>query len=96
MCEREVESDGPMGPELQRPYFGMYKSNWPDCPGETEFHLTHGDWIALFRDNDFSIERLLELQAPPNATCDFVWANPAWARRWPTEEVWIVKKGQWR
>ena len=26
MCEQEVESNGPMGPALQRPYFGMYKS----------------------------------------------------------------------
>ena len=92
MCEQELESDGPMGPVLQRPYFGMYKSTWPDCPGETEFHLTHGDWIALLRDNGFSIERLLELQAPPGARCDFAWADPAWAAQWPTEEVWVVRK----
>jgi len=93
MCEQEFESNGPMGPELQRPYFGMHKSNWPDCPGETEFHLPHGDWIALLRDNGFSIERLLELQAPPNARCNYAWADPEWARRWPTEEVWIARKG---
>jgi hypothetical protein len=93
MCEQEYESDGPMGPELQRPYFGMYKSNWPDCPGETEFHLTHGDWIALLRDNGFLIERLVEIQAPPNASCNFSWANPEWAAQWPTEEAWVVRKG---
>lgn len=92
MCEQEFESDGPIGPELRRPYFGMYKSNWPDCPGETEFHLTHGDWIALLRANGFSVERLLELQAPPDARSTFAWANPEWARQWPTEEVWIARK----
>ena len=92
MCEQEYESDGPMGPELQRPYFGMYKSNWPDCPGETEFHLTHGDWISLLRDNGLLIERLIEIQAPANARCNFSWANPEWAAQWPTEEAWIVRK----
>ena len=94
MCEQEFESDGPMGRELQRPYFGMYKSNWPDCPGETEFHLTHGDWIDLLRDNGFSIERLFEIQAPPGAQCDFSWADPAWATQWPSEEIWVVRKAQ--
>lgn len=92
ICEPELESDGPIGPVLRRPYFGMHVSTWADCPGETEFHLTHGDWIALLRDNGFSIERLLELQAPPNARCRFPWANPEWARRWPSEEAWVVSK----
>lgn len=96
MCEQECEADGPIGTELQRPYFGMHKSNWPDCPGETEFHLTHGDWIALLGDNGFSVERLLELQAPPNAQSDFAWANPEWAKQWPSEEVWIARKGKRR
>jgi SAM-dependent methyltransferase len=92
MCEEEFESNGPIGRELKRPYFGMYKSNWPDSPGETEFHLTHGDWIAVLRDNGFSIERLLELQAPPNAQSTFAWANPEWAMQWPAEEVWVARK----
>ena len=51
-----------------------------------------GDWVALLRDNGFSIERLLELQAPPNARSRFPWANPDWARRWPSEEAWVVRK----
>jgi SAM-dependent methyltransferase len=92
MCEQEYASDGPIGTVLQRPYFGMYKMNWPDCPGETEFHLPHGEWIALLRGHGFSIERLLELQAPPAAQCDFAWANPEWAARWPSEEVWFARK----
>jgi len=92
MCEQEFEANGPIGTELQRPYFGMYRSNWPDCPGETEFHLPHGDWIALLNDNDFSVERLLEIQAPPDARSNFAWADPEWATRWPAEEVWVAKK----
>jgi len=96
MCEQDYESDGPTGPELLRPYFGMHKTNWPDCPAETEFHLTHGDWIALLRANGFSIERLVELQAPPRSTSDEAWADPEWAAKWPTEEVWVVRKTQTR
>jgi SAM-dependent methyltransferase len=92
MCEQERESDGPTGPELLRPYFGMHRMNWPDCPGETEFHLTHGDWITLLRANGFSIERLFEIQAPEGANTEFSWANPEWARQWPSEEAWVVNK----
>jgi SAM-dependent methyltransferase len=94
LCSTDYESDGPVGRELLRPYFGMHKMNWPDCPGETEFHLTHGDWIALFRANDFLIERLVELKAPPGATTGMAWKDPEWASQWPAEEVWIVRKGQ--
>ena len=92
MCKPDYESAGPVRPELLRPYFGMHKLNWPDSPGETEFHLTHGDWIALFRANGLAIERLLELQAPPGSTTDEAWADPEWATQWPTEEIWIVRK----
>jgi len=92
MCEQDYESDGPLGPKLLRPYFGMYKAQWPDCPGETEFHLTHGDWISLLRANGFVIERLLEMQASPGSTTHFTWANAEWANQWPTEEVWFVRK----
>ena len=94
ICEQDYESDGPLGRELLRPYFGMHKTNWPDCPGETEFHLTHGDWISLLRANGFAIERLVELQAPPGSTTNEDWADPDWGARWPTEEVWIVRKTQ--
>jgi len=94
ICSTDYESDGPVGRELLRPYFGMHKSNWPDCPGETEFHLTHGDWIALLRDNGFAIERLVELQAPAESMTDEAWTDPNWAAQWPAEDVWVVRKMQ--
>lgn len=92
LCAPDYESDGPLGTGLLRPYFGMRRTIWPDCPGETEFHLTYGDWISLLRANGFVIERLVELQAPPGSTTDEAWADPEWATQWPTEEVWIVRK----
>ena len=92
MCAPDFESDGPVRAELLRPYFGMHKTIWADCPDETEFHLTHGDWIALLRDSGFAIERLVELQAPAGATTSEAWADADWAAQWPTEEVWVVRK----
>ena len=92
MCAPDEESDGPLGPTLLRPYFGMYKTTWSDSPGQTEFHLTHGDWITLLCANNFIVERLLELKASPLANTRYAWANPEWASRWPTEQVWIAKK----
>lgn len=92
MCAPDYESEGALGTTLLRPYFGMHKTLWPDSPGQTEFHLTHGDWIALLRANDLIVDRLLELQAPPGSTTRYPWANPEWAARWPTEEAWIVRK----
>jgi SAM-dependent methyltransferase len=92
MCVPDNESDGPTRAELLRPYFGMHKTIYPDAPGETEFHLTHGDWIALLRANGFAIERLVELQAPPGSTTDEPWVDPEWATQWPSEEAWVVLK----
>ena len=59
-----------------------------------EFHLAHGDWIRLLRVNGFEIENLIEVQAPSDAVThehyDYVTAE--WARRWPAEEIWRVRK----
>ena len=65
-------------------------------PGETgvEFHLAHGDWIDLLRTNGFEIERLIELQAPPDAMPHSYYDHvpPAWAWKWPHEEIWVVRR----
>ena len=78
---------------LQRPQFGMYRARWPDEAG-TEYHLSHGDWIRVLRDNGFEVEDLIELQAPADAEThgyyDYVTAD--WARRWPAEEIWVARK----
>ena len=58
--------EGGISETLLRPQFGAYRMQWP---GETgiEYHIAHGDWIDLLRANGFEIERLIELQAPPEA-----------------------------
>ncbi len=70
ICAPDYASDG-FGTELLRPYFGMHRTIWPDCPGETEFHLTHGDWISLLSANGFASLDRKENENPGTA---------AWAR----------------
>lgn len=92
LCAPERESDGPLRNELLRPYFGLHRISWPDAPGETEFHLTHGAWIDLFRENHLIVERLIELQVPSDAETAYEWADAAWASQWPIEEAWLLVK----
>lgn len=83
----------PLSETMQRPYLGLFRTEWSDGAGEVEFHLPHGTWIELLRENRFEIERLLELGAPDDVkSSDYEWADPEWARKWPTEEVWCVRK----
>ena len=80
--------------QLQRPLFGLHAVDWPadDNDDSVEFHLPHGRWIELLRANGLEVERLLELQAPEDATTRFTWASAEWARQWPSEEVWHLRK----
>jgi SAM-dependent methyltransferase len=89
----ELEADGPAGTQLLRPYFGMHRMAWPDDTS-VEFHLPHGEWFRLLRATGFDIERLVEVQAPPDAVRDELWSfvTPEWARSWPSEEAWIARK----
>jgi SAM-dependent methyltransferase len=88
------DGDEKVGERLVRAQFGMHRFEWGSSDEGVEFHLGHGDWIRLLRDNGFAIERLVELQAPESAVdheyYDFVSAD--WARRWPSEEIWVAGK----
>jgi SAM-dependent methyltransferase len=87
----DTDAEGPSGPTLRRDYFGMHRFEWPDASG-VEFHLTHGDWIRLLRRAGFDVEDLIELQAPKGTTTHHPNVSLDWARRWPSEEVWIARR----
>lgn len=93
LCVEEYEADDPAKNILRRPLFGMHRTTWP---GDTsvEFHLPHGTWIELLRDSGFEVERLAELQAPPDAvdSTRFTYVTADWSRQWPSEEVWVARK----
>ena len=88
----EENENAPISEQLQRPYLGLYKSKWEFSSEEIEFHLPHGEWIKLLIGNGFVIERLLELGASPESKSRYGWADVEWASKWPTEEVWCVRK----
>jgi SAM-dependent methyltransferase len=87
------ELEPPARERLVRPQRGLHKIEWPDT-GEVEFHLGHGHWIDLLRENGLEVERLIELFAPDAAQThsyyDHVTAE--WARKWPADEIWVARK----
>ena len=85
------EDDVPAENWMRRPYFGMHRFEWPDDPA-VEFHLGYGDWIRLFRSNGFAVEDLVELRPPEGATTRYEFVTCDWARQWPSEEAWRVRK----
>ena len=85
------EADVPAGDRLFRDYFGMHRFEWPD-DDSVEFHLGHGDWIRLLRRSGFEVEDLIELRAPEAAEARFQYVTLDWARRWPSEEIWVARR----
>ena len=93
LAVEELIANDPAKPVLRRSLFGMYKTIWLDDTS-VEFHLPHGEWIKVFRDNGFEIERLVEIQAPPDAVDSprYSHVTAEWAQQWPSEEAWVVRK----
>jgi len=80
------------GERLVRAAFGLHRVEWSD-DGSVEFDLPHGEWIRLFRASGFAVERLAELQAPAEGSPGrFTFVTLEWARRWPSEEIWVVRR----
>ena len=86
------DEESPLSETLQRPYLGLFRTEWADSAGEVEFHLPHGRWIDLLRTSGFEVERLVEMGARPDAESRYAWADARWAGSWPTEEVWCVRR----
>lgn len=76
---------------LLQDYFDMHRFHWSD--GSVEYQLPHGEWIRLYRQHGFVVEDLIELQAPEGARSTYRGPQEyAWARRWPSEQIWRVRK----
>jgi SAM-dependent methyltransferase len=90
MCLPDTET-GQAGDRLLRPLFGMHRMEWSDDVS-VEFHLPHGELIALLRRSGFELEELIEVRPREDATTRYPWLSLDWARRWPSEEVWKVRR----
>jgi len=58
-----------------------------------EFQLTYSGWIDLFRRNGLAVERLVEPRpSPGQRTTYLARADAQWARSWPIEAIWKLRK----
>ena len=86
----DIENDA-IAEELKNDYFGMHAMLDPS-DGMWEYNLPHGEWMKLFRENGLLIEELMELRPADDATSSYDFVPHEWARRWPAEEIWRVRK----
>lgn len=90
LCEQDVDGV-PVDTTLRSDLFGLHRREWPN-PDSVEFHLSHGDWIRLLTRSGFTIENLVEVRPPDDATTRYPFVDIEWARRWPSEEAWIARR----
>ncbi len=87
---------GKVQEQLQRPQLGMNRIEWTDDDPGVEFHPGTGDMLRVLRRSGFDLLDFVEVFAPLDASdhprYDHVPA--AWARRWPAEEVWRLRKSR--
>lgn len=79
---------------LVRDYFDLHCVDWRKVeldPGGMEFNLPISEWFALFRRTGFEVLDYLEPR-PPDEAQETPWVPLAWARRFPAEHVWKLRK----
>jgi SAM-dependent methyltransferase len=78
------------GDRLVRDYFGMHQIDDGD---EVLFQLPYGEWIRLFRANGLEVLDLIEPRPAPDAVSSYRDDEErAWARRWPAECLWRLRR----
>jgi len=87
--------EGVAGETLQRPQRGLGRLEWPGELG-VEWQLPHGELFRLLRRTGFDVIDLVELYPPDDAVDHsyYYTASVDWARKWPSEEIWVAEKSQ--
>ncbi len=76
---------------LQTPYFDQRVFDFEE--GTVDFQLPYGDWIRLFGTHGLVVDDLVELRPPVDTSTTYTDFVPyEWARNWPAEEIWSVRK----
>ncbi|MGI8830941.1 MAG: class I SAM-dependent methyltransferase [Candidatus Limnocylindria bacterium] len=78
--------------QLVNDYFGMHRVDLGEA-GHAEFQVPYGEWIRLFVQSGFAVEDLVELRPGPDAISTYQTERGRdWARRWPLEHIWSVRR----
>lgn len=80
---------------LHRPYRGMWGADWTEVEFEPTgvcFNLAMSDWMALFHRIGFEVTGYDELYAPDWAEGTRAAIPAEWAKDYPIEQVWHLKK----
>ena len=77
---------------LRRSAFGLYRLEFPGRRRRRVPSFACGMDASLAPDRSFEIEDLIEVRPPDDATTRYPFVTLDWARRWPSEEVWKVRK----
>ena len=84
------EAADAMSTRLQRPYFGLHREDFAEY---VTFNLPYGEWIRLFRASGLEVLDLVELRPAEDAVSTYRDDDDrAWARRWPMDEIWKLRK----
>lgn len=80
---------------LHRPYRDMWGADWTEVEYEPTgvcFNLTISAWMDLFSEIGFEIARYQELYAPEDATGTRGAVPAGWAKEYPVEQIWHLRK----
>lgn len=90
-----TEDGGPATERMARSYFEMHRIDWTEVeidPGGIEFNLAISEWFALFQRLGLEVEGFLEPRPKHGGSEVQFFASADWARNWPSELVWKVRK----
>ncbi len=89
----ERDSDVSVQRQLQHDYFGLHRCDWTEpADPSVEFNLPISAWFDLFKKTGFVVEEFFELQAPAAAADTQFGVDADWARRFPSEQAWCLRK----
>jgi SAM-dependent methyltransferase len=91
------EDGGSTLERMVRPYFDLGRLDWTGAevdPGGIEFNLSVSGWFDLFRRIGFAVEDYREPRPGADGDAEHVTFGVGldWARRFPSEQVWKLRK----
>ena len=88
------DDENPPDRELHRPYFELGRSETEeDGTTSVEWYLGYGEMIRIFHRAGLVVEDLIELRPAPDATTTYTtYTTLEWARDFPGDHIWKLRK----